>query len=459
MCWTLCRTTCACAWRPLRSALRANPLIAALCVVAAICAPLLALAGGRAVSPAIDAASADAALARAFAFAIVAGAGSVGVVFASLAPSGDLLGAALSSAPVRRRTIFLGVTLLPTTVLAAPLLVLLAAFVVPATSGVGAWSAPGVVAGICGGFACGAACAEAALLAIRRPGIGALVASALVAAWGATGAAGGSLILGPAAVISDALSTPTALDAAVLATTFVLAVVLWAVASVLRPEGRSSSGVVRVPVRMPRGAMRGTATATLVRLGRDAQVRRHVVTGCSLAFGGALALRVTVGDAAPFLAAFVAVVLASAIPLVAAGLRRELAWLVRAAPVSRARSALADAGASVLGGYTVAIVVLAAVAPLAALGAGELLLLEATLALVLGAAAATGAVLPWRSDRVLDQLGSYAVLTAVTVALSVVLGRAVDAAPTFGLADTQLAALVAHAVLVAGVAIAGALES
>ena len=458
MCWTLCRSACACGWRPLRSTLRANPFVAAICVVAAVATPLLALAAGRAAAPAIDAASRDPALARAFALALVAGCVSVGAAFGSLAPTRALLGAALEAAPVRRSVAFLGLTLLPATAVALPLLLVLTAFVVPATSQSGVWAPVAVVAGTCAAVAIGVAGSEAAVVAVRRPGAGSIVAGVLAATWTGSGAFGGSVLLGPAAPLSDAVSGATLLDVAALGGTGVVAVAAWALACVLRPEARPSSGLVRISFRLPRGALRATAAASFVRLARNAHVRRHVLTGCGLSFGGAVALRVTVDAAAPFLAGLVALVLASAIPLVAAGLRRDCAWLVRAAPLSRAHSALVDAGASMLAGYAVALLVLVSAAPLAPFGAGELLVLEATLALVLGAAAATGAVLPWRHDRVLDQVASYAVLAAVTVALSFVLGRAVEAAPAVGLADTQLAAIVAHAALVAGVVVAGALD-
>jgi hypothetical protein len=162
--------------------------------------------------------------------------------------------------------------------------------------------------------------------------------------------------------------------------------------------------------------------------------------------------------APPYFAVSVALLGAAAIPLIAAGLRRDASWLLRAAPVSQSGLAAADAVAAILVGFMLVVAALSVTAPLGRLGVGSLLMLEATVALVLGAAAASGAVVPWRNDRVLEQIGSYTLLAVVAGTLTLALSRAAAAAPAFGLSPAMFATLAAHIVLVGGVGLAAVLE-
>jgi hypothetical protein len=434
--------------------LRANPLLAALVFAAVVGFPLLALAAGREATPLFDAAASDPALARAFALAGVLAATTIGFAIGALLPTRALLGPQLAPAPVARGTLFAGLTLLPALFAVTPVAAVLAAF---AAAAAGAWGGTAVVAGAGAAAALGAAASEAFACALRRSRVGAAVMLALGATWAVAGALGGSMALGPAAVVAGALAEPRPSSVAVLACVATTAVGLWAIASAARPPDRPVRGVVRLPVHIPRRASAAVAVAAVARLARNSQMRRHVATGLLLAVVGSLVLRVLVAGASPFFGASVALVTAAAVPLVASGLRRDAAWLLRVTPVTPSRIAAADAAAAVAASYGVLAVVLAAASPFGVLGLGTLLMLEATAALVLGSAAASGAMLPWRGDRVLDQLASYALLGAIVAMLTFALGRAVEAAPP-ALGATQLAALLAHLVLLAGIVFAAVIE-
>lgn len=456
--WTLCRAACVTAWRPVRRALRANPLVAAILVAAGAALPVLAFAAGSSASPAFDAAAEDAALARAFAVAGVVAAVTIGVALAALAPTRASLGPQVAAAPVSAATLFVGLTLLPVALAALPLLALACAFALPATATVGGWAAAAVVSATASSVALGAAGAAAAAAAARRSVTGAVALLGTAGVWLAVGAGSGRPLLGPASGLAAALGEPGPSTAVLLAAATSAALALWCLTAVARPAERQSSGTVRVAISVPRGPTLAVSVTTVARLVRNAQLRRHAATGLTLALLAAIAARVRAPGAAPVAAASVALLTAAAVPLVAAGLRRDAAWLFRAAPLSSARAAAAGAAAGVAAAYGLVAMVLAATAPFGRLGVGSLLVLEATAALVFGAAAASGALLPWRADGVLAQLASYGLLATLTGALTFALGRAAEAAPAVGLTATQLAALAAHLVLVGGIAAAAALD-
>jgi hypothetical protein len=63
-------------------------------------------------------------------------------------------------------------------------------------------------------------------------------------------------------------------------------------------------------------------------------------------------------------------------------------------------------------------------APVARGDPGTLLQLESAAAFVLGCGAIAGALVPWRADRVLQQLAAYGALLAVVLVLWLAIGRA-----------------------------------
>jgi hypothetical protein len=456
--WTLSRTACVCACRRLRAALHGNPLLAAFALVTVPGLPLLALIAGRASSPIADAAAHDAALARALAVAVVTASTTLGIAFASLAPTRALLGRQFEPAPLRPIVAFVGLTLLPTGIALVPLAILAFAFALPAFGELATSLA--FLAAVGAGLGCGIAATEAMIGATRGSVRGAAAAGIVVALWLAAGTVGGSAALGPAAALAKAADEPSRPALATLLCASFAAIGLWGVAAAARPAARKRTGRVIVRVRLPARAALAAGTAMTIRLARNTDGRRHLAAGMGFAVAGAFTLRALVGagSAPPYFAVSVALLAAAAIPLIAAGLRRDAFWLLRAAPESPSRLAAADAAAAITVGLILVAAALAMTAPFARLGVGALLMLEATVALVLGAAAASGAVVPWRDDRVLEQIASYTFLAVVAGLLTVGLSRGAPAASAFGLSSAAFATLAAHVVLIGGVGIAAVLE-
>lgn len=457
--WTLCRAACTCGWRGAREALRARPVVGGLLLAAVLALPLLAVVAGEVAAPVLRAAATDDTLATALAVAAVAAFASIGIAVAMLASDRAFLGRQLEAAPLGRAESFAGLTLLPLMAFGAPCLAIVAAFSLTATRGAGGVPvAFAIVIGATSAVALGAASAAGIAAAVRGSVVGVAALACLAAVWLAVGTVGGSARLGPASAVALSVRDPTqaigALGAATLA-----GFGLWALAALVRPSERPLRADVRLTAPSSRRPLVATALATLLRLARNAQLRRHVVAGTVFAVGGALGIRAVVGaDVAPYFAAFVALVVAAACPLVATGLRRDAAWLLRVVPVTGTRLAAADACAAVVAGFAVVMLIVALAAPLGPLSASALLIVEVNAALVLGAAAASSALAPWRADRMLEQLSSYAVLAVVAAFLTAALGRASDVATSTGVPETLFAAAAAHAVLLSGIALAAVLE-
>jgi len=113
---------------------------------------------------------------------------------------------------------------------------------------------------------------------------------------------------------------------------------------------------------------------------------------------------------------------------------------------------MTGAAAATVGG------ILLAAAPLAPLEPGAWPLAETALALVVAAAIVGGSVVPWRPDHVVDQIGSYAVVGAVTASLALLLSQLAAGASSLGLPEALAAAIAANASVAAAIAVAGMTE-
>jgi hypothetical protein len=453
---TLCRTALLCCARRLRAAVLANPLIGAVGIVAAITSPLLAVVAGRSFGGVVVAARADDALAFALALAFGIAAMTGGTALAALAPTRELLGAQLGPAPVPERDVFVGLLLLPASLALLPAMLVAFAF---GTSADGPrFAAIVLVSGLAGALY-GAAAAETAVGVMRRSRVALASGAALVCTWLLVGYSADEISLGPIAPFSAALRGELGLSAAQV---FVgaVALALWGLTAIGRPPPPQRRAAVRLTASIPPRPTHASASAMAVRVLRNAHVQRHVATAVAFAVGGAAAMRIALGagDLAAFFAGSVALVAASVLPLVGAALRRDARWLARPAPVSRRFLAAADAFGAVFAGALVVAVVLAFALPLGRFDAGAYLLLATTAATVLGAAAATAAVLPWHPTNVIEQLASYVLLTVVAAVLAAALGRAAGTAAAFGLSDAASATFVSVLVLAGGIGVAAALE-
>jgi len=366
-----------CLARRAADAFAASPLVLLLAGGAFAALPVLALWAGRSAAPALQSADHRAVVVSA---ALVAGLAGAAVTL--LVPGPRALGCQLEAAPVPWPVAFAGLVLFPVSVALVLVLPAAALFVAPSAGA----RTPLVLARVLGFAALGGCAAEAAVAVARRSARGLPVA------------AGCGLL-------------------AVLDAPPPLAVVLWAAAAAARPAEPAARGDVTVVVH-------GVAGTALARYARRRDLRRQAAAGVAVAVAGALALRVVgVLDVAAAFGAFGAVLGAAIVPLAAPGADRAAEWLWRAAPASRRSLAFVFGGVALALGAAVALA--GALGALAAAPAppARLLPLAAVLALVLATGLLAGAVVPWRSDRLGEQLGAYAAFGVVAAVVWASLAR------------------------------------
>ena len=461
--WTLSSAALRCSRRRAGRAAAAGPLVAALVVALLLALPLLALLAGRQIAPFVAAAATDGALAKAFALSVVGPALVLGVAFAALAPDDRLLGQQLTAAPVGRVARFVSLTLVPLAIVLAPFAVplLVGSAAASADAPAGRWLAMAIVGAVAASAACGAASAAAAAVAMRSVRWLPLLGAPAVV-WLAVGFAGGEPLLGPAASVGRAVAGDP-LEAAGCALIEALAAAvgtgLWTCAS-LAPAGGRERGNARLRVALPARPMPAVASATLLRLARNAQIRRHVLIACVVAVAGAAILRAVgvpeVG--ASFLPLAAALVAAAALPPAAVAFRRDGEWLLRACPARLPAIVRAVAAASVIAAAAVVVAVVGAAAPLVALERSLWPLAETSAAIVLAAAVVGGSLVPWRPDRVVEQTVSYVVVGTLAAVLSFAVSRGAAEAVSLGVPELAFVTVAANGALAASIALAGVFE-
>lgn len=416
-----------CAARRLRPALSHGPAVSLLLAGATIALPVALVLGGRALGGALGP-GLDETAARSLVAGLGLAAAAGGAALALAAPGTAGLGEQVRAAPVGRRQVVVATTVLPAALYALPASLLLLAVLVPVAAAApgGPAAALPLALGIGAAGAAGAVVAEALLAAARGRILGPVAVVPAAVAWllagrspfGPLGPAARALAVEGHAVEATAVAAPSLL---VLAGA-------WVVLASRRPAERAPSRP-RLPIRLPRGALPAVAVVTAARLARMRPLRRAVATTLLLAVGGgAVAWRAgTPAPACAVLAAGTASLGAALWPLAQAGLAREGRWLVGSTPVHAASAALSGA----LAAAALAIAAtLAAAAPFAAAAPATLPKLL-TLGLVVALAAlAAGAAVPWRGERLSDQLASLAALAAALTAFSTLAGlagRAADA--------------------------------
>jgi hypothetical protein len=412
--FAICKAQLRCTWRRVDAAFVAAPVLVGAAALGIAALPALAVWGGARAAPALRTADPS---------TLALGAGLVaalaGAVLTLLAPGRRALGTQLEPAPVPRVTAFVGLTLLPPAAALALLAVPAAFFVAPAAGR----SSPLVLARLLGAAAAGAAAAEAALALARRSLRGVPVVAGLVL-----------LLFGwrNVAVVP-------------------FAVALWVAAAAVRPDERAERASVRV-------LGRGHAATTLLRYARRRELRRQAAAAFALALGGAVALRATgvPNQVTVFFGGATALLGAAVVPLAAPGIDRRAEWLWRSAPVARAKLAFVHGVIALVLGLVLAAIGVAGSLAVAPVKPTMALPLAAGAVVVLGAALLAGAIVPWRSDRLAEQLGAYATFGVVLSALWFALARA---APFVGAGHGARAAALAGAGLafcvVAAVAVTG----
>ncbi len=380
MLFAICEAQVRCAARRVAAGFAAAPLVVGCGALAAAALPAGAWWLGTHLAPALRAADSSQVALGAGLTAALAGA-----VLTLLAPT-RVLGAQLEVAPVPWFPAFVGLRLFAPVCALVALALPVALFTAPA-AGTGA---PVVLVRLAGAVALGGAGAEAALALARRSLLGVPVAAALALLLLARGAAS---------------AAP-------------LAVALWFASLAARPKERAARATVRVLARRH-------VTATALRYARRRDLRRQAAAGLALAVGGTAALRWTgvPNDVAVSFGGATALLGAAVVPLAGPGLDRRADWLWRTTPGRPGALALLHGAVALVLGFAAALLGIACALAAAPARPTVALPLVAAAAVVLGAALLGGSLVPWRPDRLAEQLGAYAAFGVVLCAVWFALAR------------------------------------
>jgi hypothetical protein len=448
--WTLFSTTWRCAWRRLRPALAQNPLLALGAVAACAVVPVVAVVAGARLDARYVELTRDETVLRSLALGLCATGLVAGAAVALLAPGLAQLGHALEAAPISRAAAAWSLTVAPVCVGGAAILVPFLLFAVP-LAGVEGFV---LVEATATGAVLGAACGEGLRLSSRLEPPGLAVLGSAIGLWALCGEAmGAAWYAGPAGSVAGHSSLPSVLLLGVFA---LGGVGLWLAACAVQSKAQVRRRDVRT-TSLPRRAVPAVAVATARRIVRHRELRLQAAAAVVLpvAVGASLGAALEVGGG-PLLtfAVGLSITAAALLPAAAFGLGRDAGWLFGVAP----RSSRVLAGAVALGGAGPSLAVVAAAAlfcaPFARGDPPTYLELEGTAAFVLGCATFGGAAVPWRPDRLLQQLGSYGSVIAVVVFAWLVVGKLEGVG---GLDGTVFTLVAGNLVLALGVTAAGAI--
>ena len=448
--WAIFSATWICAWRRLRPVLAANPILGAAAVVAVAATPPACVFGGLRLADGFALAASDEGFVRALALALATTGLVAGAAFALLAPRPSVLGSELAAAPLTRRALVAATVVAPALGAGRGLAVVAGLLFVPLAR------ASGSIVVICfAASAClGATAGEGFDLCVRRDPAGVVVISAVGAAWLAAGR--DQAELGPGALVVAAFEDPGSRRAvgALLAALAAAGAYGWLIAAA-RPRSEVDAGGRVRAIGLPTSGAAALFVATLLRLARHPQLRLNGLAAVvvPLALSGAMWIALDVGGAV--LVGFgvgLALTVAALFPAAARGLSADASWLLDVTPTGASVRAAAITCAGVAAAAAVVVAVAALPAPLVRADLVTYAQLEAAAAFVLGCAAFAGAVVPWRPDQVVQQLGSYGTLVAVAVLAWVLTSRLEPLAAALGASELTFGLVVGNAVLVAGLA-------
>lgn len=451
--WTLFSSAWRCAWRRLRPALAQNPLLALAAAASCAGVPVVALVAGVRLDARYAELARDDAVLRSLALGIGATGLVAGAAVALLAPGLAQLGA-LEAAPISKAAAAWSLTIAPAcvggAVLHAPLLLFATAMAGVDGVVLAAATATAVVTG--------AALGEGLRLCGRLEPPGLAVLGSAAGLWALGGAVlGAGWYAGPAGAVAGA--HPPLLCLTLLAAFALGGAALWHAGCAVQATTRDRRRDVRA-TNLPGRAVPAVAVATARRVVRHRELRVQAAAAVLLpvAVGASLGATLDVGGG-PLLAFAVglSITAAALLPAAAFGLGRDAGWLFDAAP----RPSRVLAVAVALGGVGASLAVVAAAAlftaPFARGDPSTYFELEGAAAFVLGCAAFGGAAVPWRADRLLQQLASYGSVIAVVVCGWLAIGRLEGADLAAGLDGTAFTLVAGNLVLALGVAAAGAI--
>lgn len=453
----LCEAVARCHARRLRMTFETAPLPATAAIVLVALAPIALARVGNALGGELAGVVSAVGVADALVIGPVTVAAVAGAAVAVSLPGRSAVGQQISAGPCGGITVIVAGLVMPGLLGVLAVVPSLLALCVALAGQLPGGRTAGVALAVatCAAVPAGAVLAEGAVGITRGTrrrslaiGVGALVWAGTGAALGASSSAA---VLGPLAPVGTALRGSTA--APIALTVSCLALVAlglgWLPLAATRPEKRSRNA--RSTRRIVRGRRFSAPAAMAVLLTRRDDVRLSIAGALGFGAAGIAIARATAAPApTPFLFGTTTALLGSILcSLAMCGVLLRGRWLWMGGPVDRHVIGLA---ACIIGltGTALPVAVVGAGARVTSGGSGSAVGVVAGIVIVSSATAlVAGALVPWTSEGVGDQLTTFAALAALAIAASITAGVVGPRLVARGLPDAIVVILVCGTSIVA----------
>lgn len=453
----ICRAVVRCHARRLFSLAAAAPVPALIVAAVAAVAPFALRGVGRRIGGELAGISNADEVATALVTGPMLAAAAAGAALTLSLPGRAALGAQLAAGPTGDAVAVVARLLVPACILVLTVVPSLAAVCVALAAELpgGPVAGAALLVATLAAVPAGAVVAEAGVALARNHGLPALGVAVTTVAWVALGRELGAAVLGPFALVADALHGPGAWSALpALGAASVVGLTLapaWVALVASRPSARAKSATTGW--RLVRAGPLAIPAAVGAVVTRRGEVRLAGLSAIGFGVAGLITASLA-GAPAPgaFLLATTTAVLGSLLcPLVVGGALLAGNWIWQVGPAGR--WSLAGVGCGVgLGGSIVPVAATGATAIVVSGAPGSTVAVVAALVIV-GAAAAllAGALVPWAGEALGDQMTSFAALVGILIAMSLAAGLVGPRLVAAGLPDALVVALVCAAALGAAV--------
>ena len=445
----LCKAVARCHARRLGKTAATAPLPTAIVATLVVLAPLALARVGRAVGGELAGAMGTGGVADALVLGPMLAAAVAGAALAVSLPGRSALGQQVAAGPCGGIAAIVAGLLVPALIGALTVLPSLVTTCVALTRELSGGVTAGVALAVAtlAAVPAGAVVAEGALAGTRGRRRRSLLVAGGALAWLVTGAAAGTVSLGPFAPVGAALrgSGSAWLALAVASGAAGALALAWVALAAIRPEKRSRTA--RLTLRLVRGGRFPVPAAVAVLLTRrdDVQLATTGAFGFGVA-GIAIAALAAAPAPTPFLLATTTALLGSILCSLAVwGVLLHGRWLWAGGPGDRRLIGLAACLVGLTGSaFPVAVVGTGA---MVASGASWSAVAVVAAVVVVGSAAAllAGALVPWSAGGVGDQLTTFAAFGAIAIATSLLVGLVAPRLVSLGLPDAVVVVLVCSA--------------
>ena len=274
----------------------------------------------------------------------------------------------------------------------------------------------------------------------------AIITAAVAGTWLAGAFATGELLTAPFDIAVDALRGESGSFSATVKLVLLASVALafWTLAAIRMPDERPTRACARVLMPICGGPGFASALVAVKQLGRRPELRRTVGGAGVAAVAGAALFGYGLGggnDLSFILAAGAALLGCAVIPIAAYGIRQESAWLFDVAPGKKLKRDVAAAFAAFVLAFAVLVIELGLIWLAAPVIWSQVVPILGAAFVLFGAGLVIGAIVPWRSDRIIEQLAAFMALAVLAFLFQLSLGEVVSRSESAGVPTVVITAL------------------